>query len=82
MTPDDRHIWERLKLLGLDIPSLERESHSYPLRPLETWHQDPADADLWHGAAGVILNSAALQERESYFEVVRVRTTAALDGHR
>lgn len=37
----------------------------------ETWHQDPADHDLWMGGNGLIVNTAALDERADYFEIVR-----------
>ena len=40
----------------------------------EIWRQDVLDADLWHGNKGVIVNSAALQEREVYFEILKVRS--------
>ena len=43
-----------------------------PLKPTEVWHQDSHDADLWHGPHGVILNAAALEEREFYFDVICV----------
>ena len=45
-----------------------------PLKPTETWQRDPYDADLWHGPNGVIVNTAALKEREFYFDVIRVES--------
>ena len=44
------------------------------VKQIECWQQDPDAPDLWHGDAGVILNTAALEERAFYFEVVRVYT--------
>ena len=41
-------------------------------KPPETWTQDPEERDLWHGENGVILNTAALEERTAYYEVVRL----------
>ena len=40
----------------------------------EIWRQDVTNFDLWHGAKGVIVNTAALDERESYFDIFRVRS--------
>lgn len=40
--------------------------------PTETWYQDARDADLWHGDYGLIVNTAALDQRAVYFEVIRV----------
>ncbi len=40
-------------------------------RPVEIWTRDPEDKDLWHGAHGVIVNTAALEEREHYFSIQR-----------
>lgn len=42
------------------------------LRPIETWRQDPSDLDLWHHQHGLIVNSAALAEREAFYRVIRV----------
>ncbi len=44
--------------------------------PKETWHQDAHDADLWHGAHGVLVNTAALEARAPYYKVVRVYQAA------
>jgi hypothetical protein len=38
----------------------------------EIWTQDTQDHDLWHGNYGVMVNTAALNEREGIFEVIRV----------
>lgn len=38
----------------------------------EVWHQDPAEQNLWVGENGLLVNTVALEERASYFEVVRV----------
>ncbi len=40
----------------------------------ETWTQDSIDLELWHGENGLIINTAALDERETYYEVERVYT--------
>ena len=44
------------------------------LKPIETWHQDDLDPGLWHHASGLIVNDAALDERASYYRVVRLRS--------
>lgn len=36
----------------------------------EVWTQDGEDQDLWHGPAGVIVNTAALEERKAFFRIV------------
>lgn len=38
----------------------------------ESWQQDPYETDLWHGANGLIVNTAALEERSYYVNVVRL----------
>jgi hypothetical protein len=38
----------------------------------EVWTQDTQDSDLWHGKFGVMLNTVALDEREAFFDVIRV----------
>ena len=43
-----------------------------PLKPAEVWQQDPSDADFWHGPNGIIVNTAALKEREFYVDIVYV----------
>ena len=45
---------------------------STPYKRQEMWTQDPEGHNLWHGEAGVIVNAAALEERSSYFDIVRV----------
>lgn len=47
------------------------------LKPVETWHQDDLDPGLWHHASGLIVNDAALDERASYYRVVRLHTVEA-----
>lgn len=42
------------------------------LKPVETWLQDDQDPDLWHHACGLIVNSAALDERGTYYRLVRL----------
>ena len=42
----------------------------------ETWYQLASNPDLWEGASGLIINTAALQEREAYFEVTRIGSYA------
>lgn len=43
----------------------------------EVWYQDPEDPDLWRGEHGVIVNTSALNEREFYYEIIRVTARAA-----
>lgn len=38
----------------------------------EVWYQDPADEDRWAGEDGVLINTAALEERSYYFEIIRL----------
>jgi hypothetical protein len=40
----------------------------------EVWYQDREDGDYWHGKRGIIVNTAALNEREVYYEIIRVHT--------
>ncbi|MGL4611663.1 MAG: hypothetical protein ACRCYY_18625 [Trueperaceae bacterium] len=42
------------------------------LKNKETWYQDLEDGNLWHGTHGVILNTAALIEREFFYNIQRV----------
>ena len=42
------------------------------LKPVETWRQHPAEPGLWIGEQGLLVNTAALVERERYYNVVRV----------
>ena len=45
----------------------------------EAWYQLASNPDLWEGAGGLIVNTAALEEREAYFEVTRVANYARLE---
>jgi hypothetical protein len=38
----------------------------------EVWYQDREDSELWHGKHGVIINTAALNEREFYYDIIRI----------
>ena len=38
----------------------------------EIWCQVSFDSDLWENESGLIVNTAALEEREMYFEVTRI----------
>lgn len=49
------------------------------LRPTEVWYQDTDSPDLWHGDNGVIVNTAALDERGFYFNVLRVTPLSSLE---
>ncbi len=40
------------------------------LSTTELWRRDAKDLDLWHGENGLILNTAALEERKAYYNVV------------
>lgn len=51
-------------------------THYKAYKPVEVWQQDQQIADLWHGKKGIIVNSDALKEREFYFEILRVPSTA------
>jgi hypothetical protein len=42
------------------------------LKNTEVWYQDPEDSNLWHGTHGVIVNTAALIEREFFYNIERV----------
>jgi hypothetical protein len=42
------------------------------LKNTEVWQQDPEDGNLWHGQHGVIVNTAALIEREFFYNIERV----------
>jgi hypothetical protein len=44
------------------------------LKKTEVWYQDPEDGNLWHGTHGVIVNTAALTEREFFYNIQRVHT--------
>ena len=43
----------------------------------EVWYQDALEPGLWHNDKGLIVNTAALQERETFFEVTRVAVNPA-----
>lgn len=47
------------------------------LKPVEAWHQDDLEPGLWHHPNGLIVNDAALAERDSYYRVVRLRSAEA-----
>jgi hypothetical protein len=38
----------------------------------EVWYQDCDNPELWHGKHGVIVNTAALNEREFYYDIIRI----------
>lgn len=38
----------------------------------EIWYQDASDSDLWVNEQGLIVNTAALEERTPFYEVIRV----------
>jgi len=38
----------------------------------EVWQQDQTEHDLWHAPTGLMINTSALEERESYFQIIRV----------
>jgi hypothetical protein len=38
----------------------------------EIWTQDLESPELWHGKYGLMLNTAALDEREAYFDITKV----------
>jgi len=40
------------------------------LSKTELWRRDAKDLALWHGEHGLILNTAALEERRAYYNVV------------
>jgi hypothetical protein len=42
------------------------------LKATEVWYQDVEDSNLWYGEHGVMVNTAALEEREFYYEIIRV----------
>ena len=47
----------------------------------EVWYQDTENHDLWSNDGGLLVNTAALDEREAYFDVTRVDANAVqLDG--
>lgn len=38
----------------------------------EVWYQDTQNHDLWSNEQGLLVNTAALNEREAYFDITRV----------
>ena len=42
----------------------------------EVWYQDTENHDLWSNDGGLLVNTAALDEREAYFDVTRVDANA------
>ncbi len=53
-------------------PKVTKASNLSALKNTEVWYQDPEDSNLWHGTHGVIVNTAALLEREFFYNVERV----------
>ncbi len=45
------------------------------LKAVEVWRQDEGNPDLWHHPNGLMINTAALKEREVFFTIVRVNMT-------
>lgn len=41
-----------------------------PQLAIEIWTQDADDSQLWHGPAGVIVNTSALEERKAFYQVI------------
>lgn len=41
-------------------------------RPTEIWFQTNFDGDLWEAETGLIINTAALEEREAFLTVSRI----------
>lgn len=42
---------------------------------VEIWCQDAEDHDLWRHESGLLVNGAALAEREFFYSVVRIGVT-------
>jgi hypothetical protein len=49
---------------------MKNEEQKYKVS--EVWYQDTENGDMWHGKHGVIVNTAALNEREFYFDIIRI----------
>lgn len=47
-------------------------------KTIEIWRQDNETQDLWHNENNLIINTAALLERESYFEIVRIASDSII----
>ena len=45
-------------------------THPQGSKTIEVWHQDNQNQDLWHGHNSVMVNTAALKEREAYVDIV------------
>ncbi|CAN5810678.1 hypothetical protein BH24DEI2_BH24DEI2_11150 [soil metagenome] len=45
-------------------------------KPTELWRQLPDEPNLWEGEHGVLINTAALRERETFLDVTRVAATS------
>ncbi len=41
-------------------------------KKIEIWRQDNETQDLWHGENNLIINTSALNERETYLEIMRI----------
>jgi hypothetical protein len=50
------------------------------LKKTEVWYQDLEDGNLWHGTHGVIVNTAALVEREFFYNIERVAAPGKRGG--
>lgn len=42
----------------------------------EVWQQDSLESDFWHAPNGLMVNTSALIERETYFDIIRVPANA------
>ena len=54
-------------------PQLNVQILTAPALSSEIWTRDDADADLWHGPHGVIVNTAALEERKRFYRLIQLR---------
>jgi hypothetical protein len=43
-----------------------------PFKASEIWYQDLEDSNLWRGKHGILLNTTALNEREFYYNIIRI----------
>jgi hypothetical protein len=50
------------------------KSEEQKYKTSEVWYQDTENVDMWHGKHGVIVNTAALNEREFYYDIIRITT--------
>lgn len=50
-----------------------RQQSKQKVHKSEYWQQDSIDPNLWHGPHGVMINTAALHERQAYFSVVLIK---------